>query len=206
MSIKRWFYKRFLVSKAKLKRWFELEDIRRKIQLATGQGKNVSELICSYLSVAICDLNWLKLPWTDIIEDYALALNIHRPEKNHKIFLSKEQSKALTDDGSWYSWANLFANKFGWSLEYIAELDIDDAISLIQEILYSDQLEKEWEWGLSEKSVSYDKASGKGKFVPLKRPDWMVPTEIQKPAKSVKILKSMLPVGVVYGKPEDFKH
>jgi hypothetical protein len=206
--IKRWIYKRFLVSKAKLKKWFELENIRSLIQKEAEQDRNVSSLICSYLDTAICRLRWDKLSWVTVVNDYAFALNIHRPKKKYPIFSvsDDEESSKSVSDNSWYMWATLFADKFGWDLEYIAELDIDDAISLIQEILYSEQIRKEWEWGLSEKSTSYDKKTGKGKFVPYKRPKWMETEKELKPARPVKILKSMLPVGVIYGKAEDFKH
>ena len=82
-------------------------------------------------------------------------------------------------------------------MEYVAELDIDDAIGLVQEINVEDQLNREWEWMLSEKSVSYDK-QGKGKFNELSRPDWMNGAVIlSKKSKDYPIKRSMLPVGMV---------
>ena len=91
---------------------------------------------------------------------------------------------------TWYAWANLFAKSFSWALEYIAELDLDDAIALLQEMRSSEQLNREWEWMLTE--ISYDK---KGKHKELPRPHWMKGTII--PEASTKIKKSMLPVGNV---------
>jgi len=50
---------------------------------------------------------------------------------------------------------------------------------------------------LSEKSVEYVPSTKKSKFVPLSRPEWM--QAVAKPKKIVKtkILKSMMPAGLV---------
>ena len=83
-------------------------------------------------------------------------------------------------------------------MEYIAELDIDDAIAHLQEIATSDQMHREWEWMLSDHSVTYDKR-GKGKFNDLHRPVWMGGKEKKTIAdiERVPIKKSMLPVGKI---------
>lgn len=94
---------------------------------------------------------------------------------------------------TWYVWANLLAETYGWDLEYVANLEIEDAVSLVQEVFVNRQLEKEWEWDLSEKSVSYNEKTKTAKHIPLQRPSWM--RVRAKPPKKVKILKSMMPVG-----------
>jgi len=198
-NIKRWIWKR-LISRAKFKKWLTLEDIRSKIKKSAEEGKSieVAEQLCSYLSSAICKLDWENLPWEAILEDYSFATSLHSPTQDHKIFSSKPTKDTFNiNDSSWYSWSHTLATKYGWSLEYIADLDIDGAISLIQEILYAEQLEREWQWALSEKSVSYDPSTKKSKFKPLDRPDWLnVPKKVEEP-KIVQIRSDMLPSGVI---------
>lgn len=197
-NVKRWVCKK-LISKAKFKKWLELEDIRSRIKDAADQGKNrqVSDLLCSYLTAALCRGNWGKLPWECILEDYIFVTNLHSPSKEFRIFSVKADKESFKiNDSSWYSWSSLLAKEYGWSLEYVAELEIDDAISLIQEVLYNDQLRREWEWMLSDKSVHHDK-QGKGTFKPLERPVWMRKEVPTKPPEVSKIRADMIPAGVV---------
>ena len=76
-------------------------------------------------------------------------------------------------------------------------MDIDDAISLIQEILYAEQLDREWEWALSEKSVHYDANTKTSKFKPLERPTWLKERKEGKPPQVTKIRADMIPSGVI---------
>ena len=198
-TIRRWIRKK-LISRATFKKWLELEDIRSQIKDAVDQSENdkVSSLLCSYLSTALCRGNWEKLPWEVVLNEYSFAVNLHIPSRDFRIFSGGAAKKAfLVNDSSWYSWASMLAKEYGWDIEYIAKLDIDDAISLIQEVLYNDQVQKEWEWMLSERAIQYDKA-GKGKFQPLDRPKWLLPIikEVKELPK-VKMLKSMIPPGIV---------
>lgn len=77
-----------------------------------------------------------------------------------------------------------------------SELDPDDGVALLQEILTDDQLEKEWQWSLSEIAYPYNPDTKKSEFKNLPRPVWMQ-KEIRKPVKQIKIPASMLPVGIV---------
>jgi len=202
LNIRRWVYKR-LISKAKFRKWLELEDIRSQITDAARQGKSdmVSLLLCSYLSAAICHGKWGKLPWETVLNDYAFATGIHSPIEEFRIFSAKAKNTGFRiNNSSWYSWATLLAKEYGWTLEYIAKLDIEDAISLIQEVLYNEQLRKEWEWALSERAIHYDAKSKTGKFKPLDRPDWMKPKKGEVKAIDVpktKIRADMIPPGIV---------
>jgi hypothetical protein len=96
----------------------------------------------------------------------------------------------------------MLSEAYSWSLEYVAELDIDDAIALLQEIATSEQTQREWEWMLSENSISYDKRSGKGSFQKLRRPDWMDRKKAPEKKRhtlgdKIPMKKSMMPVGNV---------
>lgn len=194
--------KKYVVSRATLKAWLRLEDLREEITEAAGREdrEGLVAKIYSYLSVAIsANIAFSKISWFDIVGAYVELIKLNRPIYEFPLLRMvndiKEKIGWNYKGRTWYAWAHTLSEAYGWSLEYIAELDIDDAIALIEEIAVKDQLEKEWEWALSEKSVSYDK-QGKGTFKELPRPSWMIDVTIHMPRKSP-IKKSMIPVGNV---------
>lgn len=106
---------------------------------------------------------------------------------------------------SWFYWSNLFAKAYGWSLEYISELEVNDAFALIQEILTDEQLDKEFTYGLSEIAYPYNSSTKKSVFKPMPRPYWM--KEDIKPLKKFKYARSLLPMGIIQdvsGMPSEF--
>lgn len=194
--------KKYVIERAKLKSWLQLEDLREEIIGAADREdrEGLIAKIYSYLSVAVSDnISFAKLPWFEVVFSYIELTVLNLP--SHKFPLLrmvndvKEKIGWNYEGRTWYAWAHTLAEVYGWSLEYIAELDIDDAIAMIEEIAVKDQLEKEWEWALSDKSVSYDK-QGKGTFKELPRPTWMIDVSVHIPRKSP-IKKSMIPVGNV---------
>lgn len=194
--------KSYEVDRAKLRLWLQLEDIREKIARAADKQdrSELSNSIYSYLSVALSiTLDFASLPWTEIIEAYVELISLNRPERKFpllEIASARREEVSWNYEGrTWYSWSHMLAGSYGWTIEYISEMDIDDAIAHLQEILTTEQLEREWQWLMSSKSVIYDKR-GKGKFQELERPEWMsVP---KKPVtEGPKIKRSVLPVGNV---------
>jgi hypothetical protein len=193
--------KEYKVDRARLRRWLQLEDTREKIARAADRKDREGFIasIYSYLSVALSvQIDLETLPWYEIVEAYAEVVSLHQPMFEFPFLNTAGRVDKVSWDyegRTWYAWSHMLAKEYGWSLDYIAELEIDDAIAHLQEIATSDQMQKEWEWMLSEKSVTYDK-KGKGKFHDLSRPDWM---EGKKPpsTKDIPIKKSMLPVGNV---------
>lgn len=89
-------------------------------------------------------------------------------------------------------WVHMIGKTYGWSRAEILELEPEDAAVYIQEIMLGEQFEKEWEYGISGAGNRFDKRTGKGHFVPLTRPHWMVEHKLPSP---VKLPASMLPVG-----------
>ena len=89
---------------------------------------------------------------------------------------------------------HLIGRVYGWSIETIFALEPEMGFVLVNEILVDEQLNQEWEYGLSEVSRVYNEATKKTHFKPLPRPSWMV----QKVSSLVtKLPKNMLPVGNV---------
>jgi len=192
--------------KFKLRAWLVLEDLRFDVEDA-AKNKNREKLIASIYSyvstassVSIEDLQ--KCFWKEVGDAYFAIHNFNAPDP--KFPLIKPRPKSIREESgfdyptrSWYMWANTLASKYGWMLDYIAELHVDEAIGLIQEIYLDDQLNKEWEWSLSENAYSYNESTKKSDFHPLKRPEWMLTTHKIPEIKKVKFRRSDLPMGLV---------
>lgn len=199
--------KKYSASKFLLKEWLELEDIRLEINKAV-EDRNISDIsnfIYSYLSTAI-NVDVEKYSWYEVAQAYLQVCEENAPTKDFPILKSIEKEEELPWDyqgRSWYMWASLFSSHYGWNMEYIAKLDIDDALGLFQELLIDKQLEKEWEWNLSEIAYPYNKATKKSEYKPLDRPSWMKDKSHRKEVKKVKILKEYIPVGNVISYNKD---
>ncbi len=193
----------YSISRLKLREWLKLEDNRIRIREAT-ESKDIdgfAEAVYSYISVAV-DITREgldNLHWYEAINLFDIIQDANLPKYEFPLLESKTKAQKVKwdyEERTWYIWSNNLATQYGWTMEYIAEIEIDDAIGLLQEILVSDQLEKEWQWGLSELAYSYNSTTKKSEFRELPRPDWMDGKELEE-LKTTKILKSMLPVGAV---------
>ena len=154
--------------------------------------------------------NLRKKPWYKVVELFAMGQVENLPRVKFPILSgsSEEESAAPWEyfGRDWYWWVNLLASSYGWTVDEIAKLDIDDAIGLYQETEVADQMEKEWEHRLSELAYEYVPATKKSKYVPLPRPKWMqMKKENYKPKKpkKIKILRSMMPQGFILNLDEE---
>ena len=200
--------KEYRPCRAKLKRWIELESLNPKIVDFSKHGRAMefSDTILSYVSLSLGeDVSVLEsLPWEEIIDAWALCQETNIPNPNFPIYAIRsniKDKKVVWDyEGrTWYIWAHSLADAYGWSLEYIAELDVDDATALLEEIFVEEQLNREFTWMCSEIAYPYNEASKKGEFRPLPRPPWMM-EEINilrniDRLTHVKIRKDHMPVG-----------
>lgn len=195
------------ITRPKLKVWLCLEDIRENISKAS-ESKDEDNLVLSIFSyvsvgtgIAVDELE--ILPWYEILHSYNFIVDICTPTMDFAILKAnaKEAKKDVWEyEGrTWYMWSNSLAGKYGWTLEYISELDIDDAIGLIQEIFVDEQLHREWEWSLTEIAYPYNKVTKKSEYKPLHRPSWMqgVRSDIIEKVKTIKIDPIYLPIGNV---------
>lgn len=190
------------VDRARLRKWLQLEDTREKIARAADRKdrEGLASSIYSYLSVALSvTLDFSSLPWNEVIEAYAELVSLNRPSHSFPLLdiaTSRREEVSWNYEGrTWYSWSHMLSREYSWTIEYVAELDIDDAIAHLQEILTTEQLDREWQWLMSTKSVEYDKR-GKGTFRELSRPEWM--GKSRKPlSEGPKVKRSVLPVGNV---------
>jgi hypothetical protein len=190
----------------KLKRWVQLDELHSEIREATTRRdtRQISNLISDFLVVAFPSSTaeeWLSLDWelafstlADVITANKIRIKIPLLEADNRTNKKEEKKDPWEYQGrSWAYWANVFAKAYGWTLPQIEELEIEDALQLMQEIQLDDQFEKEWEWSQTEIAYPYDAASKKSTYKPLARPTWMRP--IPEAPKLVKIRKEFLPLG-----------
>lgn len=200
MKIKIWQRK---PSRLTLKSWAAMDDLHRSISEFAKLGKDweIPDLVFQIIELVYGKVDKNKF-WLNTIEEYNNALETNQPNKKFPILNSKEKAKKLPWEypgRGWYFWLHLFASHYGWEESKVAILDINDAVALYQEILIKEQLDQEWDWGLSEIAYPYDKTTKKSKFQPLPRPDWMrgvVPGQKGVVVKT-KMPKSMMPQGNV---------
>jgi hypothetical protein len=192
----------YTFSRLKLRKWIELSVLKERINVAvdTKSIVTLSDVICKFVSTAtsiseeiIQEADWreIALVLVDCIDENEIDKSIPLFKYNEK----QDEEPWEYPGRSWYVWLYKFSKEFGWTPEVVAELDVDDAFKLLQEMLVTDQLEREWQWSLSEKSSGYDEAAKKSKFIELPRPNWMM-KEPKQPTV-IKIPKAMLPVGNV---------
>jgi len=194
----------YSLRKSKLREWIHLESLKDKIiELAERKDTAFSDAMCSYVSIFMnVDKEIISvLPWWEVFLLFFEISHFNRPNKELPIFRSiyekSEEPPWNYPEREWYSWVDKFASKYGWSIEQIAELEIEDAFALAQEIATNEQLEREWEWARTEIAYPYDQGTKKHIFKPLQRPFWMLGIDPKKPVQTVKIPKHMMPVGNV---------
>lgn len=197
--------KSLTICRLSLKGWSSLEGIRKAMDDAVSR-KDFDDyflLLVRFIDTASLPdhkIKWDEIPWFELLEFYAEAIKLNSPSLKFPILdENKIEAKKLPweyDGRSWYFWLHLFSQNYGWGEGVIGELDIDTAIGLYQEISIDEQLEREWEWGLSENAFVYDKMTKQSKFNPLPRPNWMLPLA-PKVLPTVRIRADMLPMGNV---------
>lgn len=194
------------VTRIGLRVWLELEETNKKI-VDYMNGKSMLEAstsICSYLSIVTkLDVELLKtFFWLEIADAYVTILMASIPKISFPLLMDKTENR---DPIVWdyegrtgYKWAHILAAKYGWSMEYIADIYFEDGIALLQEVMIDEQMDKEWEWSLSELAYPYNKSIKKSEFKALPRPSWML--GMQKMAKEPEVARlpvSMIPQGLV---------
>lgn len=187
-----------------LRQWITLEEARSKIKdsFETKDAHKSSDSIFDYLRLASKvdeDGEWDKLDAITAFRLYVEAHSLNSPSKEFPILKAHVEDKEPLPweypGRAWYFWLNLFSKNYDWEIEYISSLEIDDAIGLYQELEIDKQLEREWEWSMSEVSWQYDPSDKKSHFKALPRPNWMLP--IAPKPKIIRLPKDMLPIGIV---------
>lgn len=150
-------------------------------------------------------VDWNKVPWYEVIELYSYVVKLNSPKLNFPILNESKKNKEKLPweyrGRNWYFWLSLFAKAYGWNSDTVSKLDLDTAIGLFQELQIDMQLDREFQWGLSEIAFPYNPSTKKSEYHPLERPEWMRP--IAQAPKKIKIRKDMMPVGNVINPDEE---
>jgi hypothetical protein len=197
--------KSYVATRYKLRAWLKLDAVREKLVDAID-AKNIDGVatsLCSFVSIASNVSDVSQLPWYEVANAF---LSVENENKLNYQFALLRTSKKHVDNPAWeyegrqwYWWNNILSTKYSWTPEYIAEMDIDDATGLLQEILVDEQMQREWQWSLTEIAYPYNENTKKSNFKPLDRPEWMMnilPESMPK-IQTMKIRKDMFPVGIV---------
>lgn len=187
----------------RLKSWIELMSIQEDITISY-KNKDYSLLfdnISKFASKLFPEENYEELFWMDVLQFYTVGLNHIWIKSLIPLvqILQKDQKKDPWDykGRDWYYWLHIFASTYHWSDDTVSNLKVDDAFSLLQEIFVDKQLQREWEWQRTELAYPYNKETKESKFSPLPRPVWMTTIQNPEAPKVEKILKSMMPMGMI---------
>lgn len=200
----------YVASRLRLRKWLQYEQAQVSLHKAS-EGKQIesyaSTLCLLVSSVLDAPLTVVETaPWYEVLGAYGAIVELNRVREIPLTRPHPTKSTAVPWEYAgreWYWWLHTFAKNYGWSAAQVEELDIDDAISLLQEILVDEQIDREFAWSLSELAYPYNETTKKHVFKPMERPEWMRdrPTVVL-PAMKIKFPKSMLPVGRIIGEDE----
>ena len=181
--------------------WLQLETIKRSlIQAVENEQLDFPDQILAYISTAVhIKEKWFEqADWFRVVDLFYICISKSPIVKLPLTTPSPDKGKEEPwnyEGRSWHVYSHLLASTYGWSLEYISQLQVEEALAKIQEIQTDTQLEHEFYYGLSEIAYPYDKNSKKSIYKPLERPYWMRP-KLQ-PIPRFKIAKAILPMGNV---------
>lgn len=195
------------VSRARLGTYLSLQAALSRIHKAAkaGDGGAVVACILSYLQVCCPEITMadvVQAPWYEIIIPLIKIEAVNILDADFAILRHATGKDAPPvpwdyDERMRYYWIHLIADAYHWSKEQIENLWPEEAIAFIQEIMATDQYEREFAHSLSEIAYHYDKGSKKSKYVPLHRPPWMV---VRDPKSLItRLHREMMPVGNVVG-------
>lgn len=195
----------YQATRYKLKEWLRFDAVREKLTDAIDAKDidGIANALCSFVSIASGVIDVSDLPWYEVVDAFLAVEKENFPRFKFALFRGSRKKADIPtweyEGRQWYWWLHLLAHKYGWSAEYIAELDVDDATGLLQEILVQEQLDKEWQWSLTELAYPYNERTKKSNFQPLDRPEWMMTIlpENQPKLPTIRIRKDMFPAGIV---------
>ena len=185
------------IGKPNFRKWIELEEAKKSIAEAT-EIAGFPDKVFGYLSIAF-DRKPKEGYWKTSVFSFMKALErfhidipipmIKNPPRNDK------EAEWEYEGRAWFHLSSILAGAYGWTLDYIANLNVVEAFGHIQEILTEKHLEQEFYYSLSELAYPYNKSTKKGEFKPMPRPHWMRP--VSRPVKRIRIRRDMAPMGVV---------
>lgn len=179
-----------------------MEQQKEKVIKAVGEGSDeFPNHLLFFISTALHvnskyfqDAEWDKIIlafYTICLKSPVMKLPLLEPGDTE----SNKKDAWDYEGRTWNLYAHMIAKSYGWGLEEISQLKIEQALSMIQEIITDEQLDKEFIYSLSEVAYPYNKNTKEQKFTPLPRPSWMRPRV--KAIRRYPIPINAMPSGVV---------
>lgn len=199
-------YRFIHTERPRFQRWIELEELKEHFIRAAEEGTDFPETLYRLLSAAlkISPKHLRYIDWRKLLVVFNQVCLYNLPHLVLPIIAEAPAIKAKRDawdyEGrTWFLYSHMIAKAYGWTFGEISQLKVEDALAIIQEILTDEQLDREFQWGLSANAYSYDPNTKKNKFVELPRPYWMRP-KVESVIKKIRIPSKMMPMGNVdYG-------
>lgn len=192
------------------RKWIELETKKQSF-IEAAENDDFPQKVFVYLSAAFDTPFKEGQGWENAVRSIQKAHEQNSVEIYIPIIKDAPKSGKEIDwnysGRDWHYYSHILSQAYGWTLEYIGNLDVNTAFAHIQEVLTDEQVEKEFTHGLSEVAYRYNKSTKKSEYVPLKRPYWMRAATPQT-IKKVVIRADMIPVGNIQhvsGLPEEYQ-
>lgn len=181
----------------------ELEQQKNKIVKAVEESSDdFPDHLFTFLSTALHLPVRLfhKASWELIMKAFLTVVYLTRCQIQLPILMSEKKKEKEEpwdyDNRDLHLYFHILSKEYGWTMEYISNLKVEDALAKIQEILISEQLEKEFLWMMSDKSSYWDERSKTAKANLLPRPDWMNKhIELEKEVRKTLVPVGMMPAG-----------
>lgn len=181
----------------------ELEQQKNKIVKAVEESSDdFPDHLFTFLSTALhLPIRlFYKASWEVVIKSFLIVVSLTQCQIQLPIFMSEKKKEKDEpwdyDKREWHLYIHMLAKEYGWTIEYISNLKVEDALSKIQEILIDEQLEREFLWTMSDRSSYWDDRTKTAKINPLPRPDWMNKhIELEKEVRKSLVPASMMPAG-----------
>lgn len=181
----------------------ELEQQKNKIVKAVEESSDdFPDHLFAFLSTALHLSVRLfhKASWEVVIKSFLMVVSLTQCQIQLPIFMSEKKKEKDEpwdyDNREWHLYIHMLAKEYGWTIEYISNLKVEDALSKIQEILIGEQLEREFLWTMSDRSSYWDDRTKTAKTNPLPRPDWMNRhIELENEVRKSLVPASMMPAG-----------
>lgn len=199
-----------IIERARLGRFFRLGELYRKYQKALSKRSTHSiEYLLDYLAVAsdISRGEWENCSPLEFADGFLRLVELNNIRINLPIFSESQERKEKVYEykGRFIStWVTRLARMYGWSPEQILNLFPEEAACYIQEAEIQEFNEKEFVYQLSDMAYRYDKGTKTSRYVPLKKPGWMLAPK-EKEIEKIKIPAKFIPQGVVIDLGERYK-
>jgi len=190
------------IERARLGRFFRLGELYRKYQKALSkQSARSIEYLLDYLALSsdISREEWEDCSPLEFADGFLRLVELNNVRMDLPIFSESQERKEKIYDysGRFIStWITRLARMYGWSSEHILNLFPEEAACYIQEAEIQEFNEKEFIYRLSDMAYTYDKGTKRSRYIPLKKPGWML-VEKEKEIETIKIPAKFIPQGVV---------